>query len=271
MKTRTTEPAASRGGLRTGVLRGIPVLLGYFPVALAFGVMARNLPLPYAVMMSAVVYAGASQFMALNLLAGGVLPGEIILATLLLNFRHFLMSAALAARLGRRDGLTPFIAFGITDETFAVGSVGAVTPRFLIGLEATAYVGWVTGTLLGRSLGYALPAALQTALGIGLYGLFIGILVPEVRKNRRAGAVALFAAGLHWALRRFELLPPGWAIIAAIVAGAAFGVAISAKEPAEGGEHAAGTEPALETLDAGPPADEPVGGKPRDSGEEVER
>ena len=73
MKTRTTEPAASRGGLRTGVLRGIPVLLGYFPVALAFGVMARNLPLPYAVMMSAVVYAGASQFMALNLLAGGVL------------------------------------------------------------------------------------------------------------------------------------------------------------------------------------------------------
>jgi len=222
-----------------GLRRGLPVLLGYFPVALAFGMIAGNaqVPLMHAAGMSAFVYAGASQFMALNLLIAGLPTAEIVLATLLLNFRHFLMSAALSARMKRVGKLAPLVAFGITDETFAVAATEptAPTPTFLLGLEAAAYVGWLSGTALGHALGGVLPRILQGALGMGLYGLFIGILVPEVRRSWRAAAVAAVSAGIHWLLRHFAVMPPGWSIIAAIVAGAAFGVILGeAKPPAVG-------------------------------------
>jgi len=232
--------------LSAGLRRGLPILLGYFPVALAFGMIARNaqVPLVHAAGMSAFVYAGASQFMALNLLIGGVPAAEIVAATLLLNFRHFLMSASLSARMKRPGRLTPLLAFGITDETFAVAASApaAVSPGavYLLGLEAAAYVGWLSGTVLGHALGAVLPPVLQGALGMGLYGLFIGILVPEARRSRRAALVACVSAAIHWLLRHFGVMPPGWSIIAAIAAGAAFGAALGDAKPAPPGRGAAG-------------------------------
>ncbi len=85
-------------------------------------------------MFSAVVFAGASQFIALNLLMTGMGPGGIILTTLLVNFRHFLMSAYLSTRLRNLARKTYFLlAFGVTDEVFSVLSFrkGNLTPEFI--------------------------------------------------------------------------------------------------------------------------------------------
>jgi predicted branched-subunit amino acid permease len=138
------------------------------------------------------------------------------------------MSASLSPRLERKGAAVPAIAFGITDETFAVaaGVDGGLSSPFLLGLEAAAYVGWLSGSLLGHSLGNLLPGVLQKALGIALYGLFLGILMPEVRRNGKAGIIALAAAAAHLLLVHFQLVPAGWGIILAIVGGALIGMMI---------------------------------------------
>nr|MBO2470792.1 branched-chain amino acid ABC transporter permease [Bacillota bacterium] len=84
-----------------GVRTGVPIAVGYLPISMAFGVLARSAGLPEvaAVAMSVLVYAGASQFVAVNLLALGVAWSEIVLTTFLLNLRHLLMTAALSRRI----------------------------------------------------------------------------------------------------------------------------------------------------------------------------
>ncbi|HHU81480.1 MAG TPA: AzlC family ABC transporter permease [Firmicutes bacterium] len=91
----------NRQEVREGIRRGLPVLIGYFSASIPFGLLAKagGISLLETFLFSALVFAGASQFMALNLLQAGVVAGEIILATFLVNSRHLVMSTVLAARL----------------------------------------------------------------------------------------------------------------------------------------------------------------------------
>lgn len=218
-------------GLREGVFDGIPIVVGYFPVATAFGLLAKTTDVSFAdaCLFSLVVFAGASQFMALDLIRAGIATADIILATFLLNLRHLMMSAALAVRLkqvGR--GLFPFIAFGVTDETFSVASLkaGKLTVPYLLALNGVAYTAWAAGTAAGYLVGEVLPVAVQNSLGIGLYALFAAILAPEIRKNTGVLFIALLAGLLYLFISHFGLLSSGWSIIAAILAAAAAGLVV---------------------------------------------
>ena len=210
-----------------GVRVAIPILIGYFPAAMTFGLIAKNMDidLVHACLMSIMVYAGASQFMALNLIESGIATGEIVIATLLMNFRHFLMSASLSSKLQEKSRFLPVIAFGITDETFAVASTREqkLSSGFLIGLESVVYSSWIAGTAVGHTLGRVLPHAIQRSLGIALYALFIAILVPAVKRSYTAAVIALLSAGCHVLLSEIRILSSGWNIIIAILFGAAVG------------------------------------------------
>lgn len=217
-------------GFRDGAVDGIPIMVGYFPVAMAFGLLAKTVGVSFAdaCLFSLVVFAGASQFMALDLIKAGIAAVDIVLATFLLNLRHMMMSAALAVRLrGVRRGLLPIVAFGVTDETFSVASLkpGGLTAPYLLGLNGAAYVAWFGGTVAGYLVGQVLPAAVQSSLGIGLYALFAAILVPGLKKHAGALAIALLAGLLYLLLSRFTPLSSGWSLIAAIIAAAAAGLA----------------------------------------------
>jgi len=218
-----------------GVRTAIPILFGYFPAAMTFGLIAKNMDidLVHACLMSIMVYAGASQFMALNLIESGIATGEIVIATLLMNFRHFLMSASLSSKLQEGSRFLPVIAFGITDETFAVASTREqkLSSGFLIGLESVVYSSWIAGTAVGHTLGRVLPHAIQRSLGIALYALFIAILVPAVKRSYRAAVIALLSAGCHVLLSEIRILSSGWNIIIAILFGAAVGSLFFNKSP----------------------------------------
>jgi 4-azaleucine resistance transporter AzlC len=199
---------------------------------MAFGLIARNMEIGLggACSMSMLVFAGASQFMALSLLGSGVGAGEIVVAALLMNFRHFLMSASLSRRVVRHARFLPLIAFGLTDETFVIASTQKekLESGYLIGLESVAYSSWVGGTVLGYTLGQVLPEVLQRSLGISLYALFIAILIPAVRRSWRAALVAALAGLCHVVLRMLGLFSSGWNIIVAILLGAGMGAALFA-------------------------------------------
>ena len=106
-----------------GMRAGIPIVLGYIPVAVAYAVMARQAGFTAAetAAMSVAVYAGASQMMATETYAQGAGISVIILAALIMNLRHVVMSTCVVSRLQKtRPAMRLLLAFGVTDETFAL-------------------------------------------------------------------------------------------------------------------------------------------------------
>lgn len=201
---------------------GIPIFIGYVPAAIAFGILAKgcDITLLECFLFSAVVFAGASQFIALNLLVTGMGPGGIILTTLLVNFRHFLMSAYLSTRIGRIARRYLFlIAFGVTDEVFSVLSFkkGRLSKTYVFVLQLSAYSGWVSGTVTGYILGGFLPEILTRSMGVALYALLLAILLPEMKNSGKAVILTIASGLLNTLLIKLDVLPNGWSIIVCIL------------------------------------------------------
>ena len=217
-----TQRATNHGSaVVAGVLEGLPIFIGYFPIAIAFGILAKSVPLTFleAGMFSAFVFAGASQFIAASLLAAGVGLPSVVVTTFLINSRHMLLSTAVAARLEGTRRWYPLAAYGVTDETFAVATTRKDTygTPYLLGLNTTAWLGWLSGTLAGYVAGGLLPERLQATMGLLLYVMFLGILMPQVRKEIRVLIVAGLSGAIHWGLQRLGWLPDGWNLVVAIL------------------------------------------------------
>ena len=201
---------------------GIPIFIGYVPAAIAFGILSKScgITLLECFLFSAVVFAGASQFIALNLLMTGMGPGGIILTTLLVNFRHFLMSAYLSTRIGRIAKKYIFlIAFGMTDEVFSVLSFkkDQLSKTFVIILQLSAYSAWVGGTVAGYILGGFLPEILTKSMGVALYALLLAILLPEIKLSLKILILTITSGILNTILIKLDILPNGWTIIVCIL------------------------------------------------------
>ncbi|MDA3938863.1 MAG: AzlC family ABC transporter permease [Spirochaetia bacterium] len=205
-----------------GFKDAFPIMLGYFSVAMAFGLLVKsaNLYLTDAVMFSTIVFAGASQFMALNMLIAGISPLSIVAATFLVNFRHFIMSASLGSRLVTpRWWQIPFIAFGVTDETFSVvmAREGRLPVGYVFTVSLLSYISWGSGTAAGFLLGTFIPDALGGSLGMGLYVLFMSLLVPEIRKAPQIIWIALTAGILNTALSYVPLIGSSWSLVLGVI------------------------------------------------------
>ncbi|MDY0235610.1 MAG: AzlC family ABC transporter permease [Gudongella sp.] len=208
--------------IKEGIVYGSPLVLGYLPVAMAFGLLAKNTGLSFfgTSASSIFVFAGSSQFMFLDLIRVGVSPGSIILATFLLNLRHLIMSASLSTKLD--DNMKPFvpiIGFGITDETFSVLSFykEKLSLPFILTVNGMAYLAWVGGTIFGYLVGEIIPQALQTSLGLGLYALFAALLFPSFKTNKSSIFVSLIAVAVYTIIYYSNILSSGWDIIAGII------------------------------------------------------
>ncbi len=218
-----------------GLKAGLPIAIGYLPIAIAFGLLARSagVSLYVAVLMSLLVFAGASQFIAVNLLALGTQAWEIILTTLVINLRHFLMTASLSQRLAPElsKKWRSLLAFGITDETFTVASLqtpSILTAPFVLGLNLIAYSSWVLGTGAGVLLAGGLPAAIQASMGIALYAMFIGLLVPSLRNGLPVIVVVSAAVALQGLMNWvpvLSFLATGWKLVISASLAAMLGAA----------------------------------------------
>ncbi|MCG7334304.1 AzlC family ABC transporter permease [Sporosarcina sp. ACRSM] len=207
----------------TGLKAGTSIAIGYFPVALTFGLLAKTagLSLIEATAMSIFVYAGASQYMALSLITAGVAPLLIVTSTFIVNIRHFLMTAALNEKMQpAKKWVKAIYAFWITDESFsmlATGKKGKIPTAFAFGVILIAYGSWVIFTAVGFVIGANLPQFLQAAMSIALYAMFIGLLVPSMKGNRKVVMLAGLAAILHCLLYLIGM-STGWSILLATLA-----------------------------------------------------
>lgn len=196
---------------RRGVRDGMPIALGYFAVAFTLGIAAKNAGFSavQAMAESLTNNASAGEYAVFSLVAAGAGYWEVAVMTLVANARYLLMSCSLSQKLAPETPLRHrlLVAFDVTDEIFGISIAvpGRLNPWYTYGAMAVAIPGWGLGTFLGVAVGNVLPLRLASALSVGLYGMFLAIIVPPAKKDRVVlGLVGLsfaasFAAG-RWPL-----------------------------------------------------------------------
>lgn len=193
-----------------GMRAGVPICMGYFAVAIALGIAAKNAGISslQSALTSLLINASAGEYAGFALIAVGASYVEVTLMEAVANARYLLMSASLSQKL---DGNTKWwerllLGFTVTDEIFgaSIMVVGRLSPYFTYGAFVVATMGWTGGTFVGAVLGNVLPARVLSALAVGLYGMFISVFIPEAKKNR---IVAVLVAISFAASLAFELIP----------------------------------------------------------------
>jgi 4-azaleucine resistance transporter AzlC len=187
-----------------GLTASLPIALGYFPIAFSFGVAATRAGFSAveAFALSLIIYAGASQFLALALLSSGA-PVLVSAFTLVaMNLRHVLYGPALMKAAGREASTRHAWAwaFGLTDEVFgqALGSLARgqkFSEGYMFGLGLGAYASWLAGTAVGAVAGGgALDGwpAVNAGLGFMLPALFLALLL-SIMARRQLPVIAVAA------------------------------------------------------------------------------
>ena len=225
---------SSRREFAAGIKAELPLLVGVIPFGMIYGVLAlaAGIPPGAAQAMSAVVFAGSSQFIATQLFGVGA-PAMVIFTTaVVVNLRHALYSASIAPYL---RCLKPYwkvaLAYLLTDEAYAVsnshfqqteGEVDCRRPDqrhwYLLGAGLALWSTWQVSTAVGIFLGAQVPASWSLDFTLAL--TFIAILVPALQ-DRPAWAAAL-SAGVVAVLA--YALPYRLGLIVASLVGIAIGM-----------------------------------------------
>lgn len=193
----------NKRAIREGIHDGLPIFLGYFTTALAFGLLTRSSGFSFVegVLTSITNFAGSGQFLMMNLYNGGAFMLEIGLSVFFINARYIFMSASLSARLEDKKSVIGriLVGAGTVDEAFAVASFKGekLSYSYLIPLMATCYLGWVSGTAVGFLVGNILPEIVQSAAVITIYAMFSSLFGNEVSRNVKAVAVVGLSAVLN--------------------------------------------------------------------------
>jgi len=200
----------------------IPVLLGYFAIGIAFGLLLQRTGYPWflAPIMSLTIYAGAAQFLAIGMFAAATGMFEIAVATVLLNARHVVYGLSLLDRFETAGKFKPYLVFALTDETYAVLTsvrppphLDGATTAFYISILDQSY--WVGASLIGAIAGALIPVN-TAGLDFALNALFMVLLIEQWKSAR---SKIPFAIGGACGVAAYFLAGPGNMLIAAIISG----------------------------------------------------
>ena len=182
-----------------GLRDGLPIALGYLAVSFTLGIAAKNAGLsPFQAMLASLTNnASAGEFAGFTLISAGAGYLEVALMVFIANARYLLMSCALSQKLPQKTPLRHrlLIATDIADEIFGVSMAvpGKLNPFYTYGIIAIAAPCWATGTYLGVLMGNLLPLNIVRALSIGLYGMFLAVIVPPAKENKILAGVILIS------------------------------------------------------------------------------
>lgn len=207
----------------------MPLVVGAIPFGIIFGTLAAGSGLSFwgAMAMSAWVFAGSSQFIALGLLGTGTAVPLIILTTFVVNLRHLLYAVSLVPYVRHLPQVWKLtLGFWLTDEAFAV-AIARYNQRdpspykhwYHLGSSLLMYVNWLLCTGLGLTVGQLIPNAAHWGLDFAMSATFIGMVIPYLINQPMivavlvAGVVSILAHGLPHQLGLMV------AAIAGIVAG----------------------------------------------------
>ena len=197
---------------RRGIQNGVPIALGYFAVSFTLGIAARNAGLTavQGALASMTTLASAGQFAGFQVIAAGASYVEMAVMMLVINARYMLMSCSLSQKLAPD---LPFyhrllVGWGITDEIFGVAVTvpDRLNPWYNYGMMAISIPGWTIGTVLGIAVGNILPVIAVNALSVGLYGMFLAIIVPPARQNKVIAGLVIVSMLASFAMAKLPLV-----------------------------------------------------------------
>ncbi len=195
-----------------GMRAGVPICMGYFAVAIALGIAAKNAGIGsfQAALTSLLINASAGEYAGFSLIAAGATYIEVTAMEAVANARYLLMSASLSQKL---EGTVRWwerllLGFTVTDEIFGVSIAveGRLSPYFTYGTFVVATLGWTGGTFVGAVLGNVLSARLLSALAVGLYGMFISVFIPEAKKSRIVAALVAVSFAASYAAEKLPVI-----------------------------------------------------------------
>jgi len=172
--------------LKIAFSKTLPIMAGYIFLGISFGILAISLSISplITIMMSLIIYSGATQFAALNLLIAPFDPVGSLLLSLMVSARHIFYGITMLPVYGQMSGWKKFYAiFGLTDETFSL-NVATQVPKaadkswfyFLTSFLNQSY--WVLGTILGVFLGEVMTLD-TTGIEFILVAMFVAIFTEQ--------------------------------------------------------------------------------------------
>lgn len=194
----------NKQAFRNGNRDGIPIALGYFAVAFTLGIAAKNAGFTalQAMVVSATNLASAGQYAGFTMVKEGATYLQMALMILVANARYMLMSSALSQKFSPD---TPFfhrflVGYSVTDEVFGIciSVPGKLNPMYAYGAMLLTVPGWSLGTYFGVLMGNVLPANVVSALSVGLYGMFIAIIIPPSRKDKLILSLVVISMALSF-------------------------------------------------------------------------
>ena len=218
-----------------GLRDTIPLTVGTTPFAIIFGtlVVSSGLPPEVALALSAIVFAGSAQFIAISLIGGGAALPLIWLTTFVVNLRHALYSATVQPVT--RSWPWPWRvlgAFWLTDEAFAVFEQRMQTEGerdslpYYLGSVLSFYLNWVGWTAVGAYLGNRIPGVATLGLDFAMIATFAAMIAPQL-KALTPLAVAATAGSVAWAAQG---LPYKFGLMLAALAGVGVGVLLDYRQ-----------------------------------------
>lgn len=225
--------AGKANALISGVKAELPIAIAVIPFGMIYGVLALAAGIPplVAQAMSSIVFAGSAQFITVQLLVSGALPGVIVVTAAIVNLRHALYSASVAPYM---QPLHPFwkwlLAYLLTDEAYAVAITHYQDERasenkhwFFLGAGLTLWLTWQVSSGVGIFLGAQVPQSWSLEFTLAL--TFIGLVVPTLKE--RSSTAAALVAGITAVL--FLSLPFKLGLIIAAMLGIFFGLLVEVR------------------------------------------
>lgn len=174
-----------------GAKDAVPIALGYFAVSFSLGIIARDCGFGpvQSFFASMFTYASAGQYVGFTLYAANATLIQLVVITVITNARYLLMGFALNQRTkaGTSVGKRFLTGLSITDEIFGItiARPGNISWAYCIGALLFADPFWAAGTMAGVLVGNVLPLRIVSALSVALYGMFIAVIVPPSRKDKK--------------------------------------------------------------------------------------
>ncbi|MCR5799883.1 MAG: AzlC family ABC transporter permease [Lachnospiraceae bacterium] len=203
---------------RKGIQHGVPIALGYFAVAFTLGIVAKKAGVTalQSFIVSATNSASAGEYVGFTLIGENAAYIELAIMTLVANARYLLLSCALSQKFSSDMRFIHRFIVGwfVTDEIFGISiSVpGRLNPFYTYGAAAISVPAWSIGTYLGVVMGNVLPPNIVSALSVGLYGMFIAIIIPPSKRDKIIAMLVVISMVVSYIATRvtlFAAISPG--------------------------------------------------------------
>lgn len=198
---------SSKSLFRQGLKEGVPIGLGYLPLAFTLGVNAATSGFEFfnSIIMSLSSFTGVGQMNAMSLMLENAAFFSIFISLLVINLRNIVISLALSQRLEKNVGLWKrlIIAMGNTDEIFAltIRREGKIPADYFLGVMTFPYVAWGLGALVGNVATTLVPKDICIAMSMALYAMLVAAVIPAAKKAKPVLFVVILAGLLNFIMQ----------------------------------------------------------------------